>query len=93
MVVLAAEALPRGGRVAVRPMGNGVSGLEVAAAGEALNVSPELREALGPGAAVDGLTSRTIHGYFTARLAEGMGAALTILTRSPGELAFHASAG
>jgi histidine phosphotransferase ChpT len=78
MAVLAAEALPRGGTVTVRSMHGGASGVEVEAAGEAVNVTPELRTAIAAAAAVDDLTSRTVHGYFTARLAQSTGANLTI---------------
>jgi histidine phosphotransferase ChpT len=78
LVVLAAEALPRGGKVSVRAMHGGASGVEVEAAGESLNVTPELRAAMGPQMPVDDLTSRTVHAYFTARLAESMGAGLSL---------------
>lgn len=93
MVVLAAEVLPRGGTVAVRPLGAGASGVEVVASGETLNATPEMRSAIGPEVVVDDLTSRTIHAYFTARLAEGMGAVLVVAGSSPSEVVFRASAG
>jgi len=78
LVVLGAETLPRGGRVTVRPLRGGVSGVEVEATGDAINISPELRAAIGAQIAIDDLTTRTVHGYFTAKLAEGMGASLTL---------------
>jgi histidine phosphotransferase ChpT len=93
VVVLAAEMLPRGGSVAVRRAGADKPGLEVVAAGETLNLTPELRSALGAEAVVDDLTSRTIHAYFTARLAQGMGAAMSILAPpSATEITLRASA-
>ena len=69
MLVLAAEALPRGGTVQVRPLRAGASGIEVTAEGDSVNVSPELRLALDPAVSVEQLSSRTVHAYFTARLA------------------------
>jgi histidine phosphotransferase ChpT len=91
MVVLAAEALPRGGTVTVRTMRGGVSGIEVEAAGESVNVTPELRAAIAAETAIDDLTSRTVHGYFTARLAQSTGASLTIDTVTATEALFCAT--
>jgi histidine phosphotransferase ChpT len=91
MVVLAAEALPRGGRVAVRALGGGSAGIDVAASGEMVNVTPELRAAIATETGVDDLTSRTVHGYYTARLAQSTGASLTIETVTAGEALFRAA--
>ena len=93
MVVLGEGALPRGGRLTVRPLKEGASGIEVAADGDQVNVSPELRAAIGPNAVVDDLTSRTVHAYFTARLAERMGASLAIAAPVAGQVVFTAVAG
>jgi histidine phosphotransferase ChpT len=93
MLVLAAETLPRGGTLQVRPLRAGASGIEVVAEGEAVNVGPELRSALDPNAAVDQLTSRTIHAYFTARLAQQLGAAVALVEAEPQRVLFRASAG
>jgi histidine phosphotransferase ChpT len=90
LVVIAAETLPRGGTVAVRVLHDGVVGVEVEAAGETLNVTPELRSAIAADVAVDDLTSRTVHGYFTARLAEGMGASLAVDKVTATEAVFSA---
>ena len=70
MLVLAAEALPRGGAVldpaaAWRRLGHRGERRKA----RAINLSPEMRAALDPGASVEQLTSRTVHAYFTARLA------------------------
>jgi histidine phosphotransferase ChpT len=93
VVVLASEALPRGGTVAVRPLKAGASGVEVVAAGETVNISPELRTALSPNAAVDELSSRTVQAYFSARLAERIGARLAVSAPSAGQVVFSAVAG
>jgi histidine phosphotransferase ChpT len=93
LVVLAAEVLPRGGTVIVRPPGNGATGVEVVAEGESINVTPELRAALGPDTAVEQLSPRTIHGYFTSRLAGTMGAALRLGEADPQRLLFCATVG
>jgi histidine phosphotransferase ChpT len=91
MVVLAAEALPRGGTVSVRPLRGSTSGVEVEATGEAVNVTPELRAAIAAQASVDDLTSRTVHGYFTARLAQSAGASLRIETVTQTQALFCAA--
>jgi len=78
MVLLAAEALPRGGAITVAGGGSTAPRLEVSASGEAVNVTKEGRAALTLEVGVDELTSRTVHGYFTARLAEALGAALSL---------------
>jgi histidine phosphotransferase ChpT len=93
MLVLAAETLPRGGAVLVRPLSAGASGLEVAAEGEGVNVGPELRAALDADAPVDQLTSRTVHAYFTARLARQLGAAIALVEVEAQRALFRATAG
>lgn len=93
ILVLAAEALPRGGTVTVRPLPDGAAGVEVAAAGEAVNLTPELRAALDPGAPVDQLSSRTVHAYFTAQLAGVLGASLQLVEAEPQRALFRAAGG
>lgn len=92
ILVLAAEALPRGGVILIRPLPAGASGIEVAAEGESVNLSPELRSALDPTVAVAQLTSRTIHAYFTARLAQHLRAPLTLAAAGAQRALFHAAA-
>lgn len=92
MVVLAVEALPRGGTVSVRPMRGGSSGIEVVARGEATNVTQEMRAGLSAVLAVDDLSSRTVHAYFTGQLARGIGASISIAVPAPGQVAFAAVA-
>ena len=93
MLVLAADVLPRGGSVLVRPLHGGASGIEVAAEGEAINVNPDMRGALDAAAAVEQLTSRTVHAYFTARLAAQLGAKLALIEAEPQRAVFRATAG
>ena len=76
LLALAADALPRGGTVTIAAA-EGAQGFSVVAEGAAVNFSEETRAALDPGAAVDDLTSRTIHAHFTALLARRRGAALS----------------
>ncbi len=75
MLVLAAELLPRGGVVTVASRGD--SGLEVTAEGEAVNQADELQAVL-VAENVDGLTARTVHAFYTARLAQTLGARLSL---------------
>jgi histidine phosphotransferase ChpT len=93
MVELGAEVLPRGGTVLVRPLREGASGIEVAARGESTNITPEMRAALDPDVPIDRLTSRTIHAYFTARLASQLGAILALVEAEPQHVLFRAAAG
>ncbi|HUK10506.1 MAG TPA: histidine phosphotransferase family protein [Stellaceae bacterium] len=76
MAVLAAEALPRGGRVSVRAEpGEGVA---VEAAGEAILLHPEVMEAISRDVPPMELTSRSIHGYMTAKFADRLGARIAL---------------
>lgn len=91
MVVLAAEALPRGGTVLVRPL-SAEAGVEVTAEGEAVNVGAELRAALDPAAPAEQLTTRTVHPYFTARLALKLGTGVALVEAGAGRALFRAAA-
>lgn len=84
MVVILAEALPRGGTVQVAP-GPGGAGIMVNAGSDNINLTAELRAALAEGAVVDALTARTVHGYFTARVAEALGATLELAEPQAGK--------
>ncbi|HYL50045.1 MAG TPA: histidine phosphotransferase family protein [Stellaceae bacterium] len=75
LMLLASEILPRGGSVTLARAGNGVA---AAAAGEAVNLTAELKAALAPAAEVAALSARTVHAYFTARYAENVGARLSL---------------
>ncbi len=86
LALLASEVLPRGGKVALSGKGKSI---EADASGESVNVTPELKAALDAKASVAALTARTIHGYFTARCAERLGAKLS-LAESPKRAIFKA---
>ena len=89
MVVLAAEALTRGGALALAASA-GKPGLSVKAARDAINLMPEIRAALSGTAAVAELTARSVHAYYTARLAEALAAKLSLAEPQPGSAVFAA---
>ena len=86
MIVLAAETLPRGGTITVAAGPAAARRLEIVGAGDAINVTDELRAAVARTTDLADLTSRTIHGYFTASLAAALGLSLTLLDGDPGRL-------
>jgi hypothetical protein len=57
-----------------------------------INVTDEGRAALTLKVNLPDLTSRTVHGYFTARLAETLGAALSLAEPAPDRLGLIAAA-
>ncbi len=76
LVVLAAEALPRGGSIEIgAPAGDGVV---LKAQGAGINLTPEARAAIEQRTPVEELTSRTVQGYFSALLARRLGAGLAV---------------
>jgi histidine phosphotransferase ChpT len=92
MVVIAAEILPRGGTLQVAA-GEGGKGIVVNAAGDSVNLTPELRAAIGEKADIDALTARTVHGYYTARVAESLGTKLDLAEPAAGKVTLTAKAG
>lgn len=84
MVVIAAEALPRGGTMQLTAGADG-KGIVVNAGGDSVNLTAELRAALADGADIGALTARTVHGYYTARVAETLGAQLELAEPQPGK--------
>jgi histidine phosphotransferase ChpT len=86
MVLLASEMLPRGGEVAVALEPQGTALLATAtASGRDARITEEMAGMLAAGAdGVAGLTAKTVHGYFTARLAESLGGRLEVATIQPG---------
>ncbi len=91
LVVLAAEALPRGGKVTVEPSAGGV-GIEVAAHGDSINLGDEMRAALAGDIAAGDVTSRTVHAFYTAHLARHLGARVSLAMAGPGRAVFAAVA-
>jgi histidine phosphotransferase ChpT len=91
MVVIAAEALPRGGTVQIAA-GEGGKGIVVNAGGDSINLTAELRAALADNADSSVLTARTVHGYYTARVAESLGARLELGEPTAGKFLLTAKA-
>jgi hypothetical protein len=89
MLVLALELLPRGGAVLVRPLDRGVA---VTAEADTVTASAELQSVLADEVAVEALTARTVHGFYTMRLAAQMGARLA-LAHGPNRAVLSASEG
>ncbi len=69
LLALAAEGLPRGGELTVRLDPAGPATLEVLASGSDAGLRQEVIEGLAADAAVEALTPRNVHGYFTRRVA------------------------
>lgn len=80
MLALAAEGLPRGGRLV---LGAGASGPEIEATGAGSGPSPELRAALALAVPSAELTSRTVAGHVAGLLADALGLRL-IVADQPG---------
>jgi len=89
MVVLATEALPRGGMIEVSTI-PGKPGLVVKGVGDAVNLTPEFRAVLNGSATVADLTARTVQAYYTVKLAEALDATLTLAEPAPGSVTFTA---
>jgi len=90
MVVLAAEALPRGGSIEVNSVAD-KPGVTVKAQGEAVNLTAELRAVLGGTATVAELTARSVHAYYTAKLAQALGVTLSLAEPQTGSAVFTAA--
>lgn len=83
LLVFGAEALARGGRLALDLAG---SKLRLEAAGEGVCAAREQFEALALTTPIAELTIRTVQGYFTGLLARVQGWRLAIAVREPGRL-------
>jgi histidine phosphotransferase ChpT len=86
LALVAAEILPRGGKIVMASAGK--KKITAMATGETINLTPELKAALGEGADVAALTGRTIHAYFTSRMAAKLGAKLTLTQPDHGRAVF-----
>ena len=91
MVVVAAEALPRGGMLRIEA--GEANGLVVSGGGDSVNLTAELRAALADNPDIGALTARTVHGYYTARVAESLGASLELAEPGAGKLLLKAKNG
>lgn len=86
LVLLGTEMLPRGGEivVAVQPSGARIT-LSVTASGRDARIPDEIAAAVAAGAETTSpLTARTIHAFFTSRLAEALGGRLEPSPQSAG---------
>lgn len=84
--LLAEEALMRGGTIGMRAE----AGLEARVEGMGATLRPEQIAALGADAPVDQLTARTVHAFYTARLAAECGLGLSVETMGEGLVIFRA---
>lgn len=90
LVVLAVEALPRGGAVQVKAI-SGKPGLVVTATGESINLMPEVRAVLDGAANVAELTARSVHAYYSTKIVEALGAKLNLTEPAAGSAVFTAA--
>jgi histidine phosphotransferase ChpT len=81
LLVVAGEALPRGGRVAIEAA---VGGIAISAIGEGDGPSADARDALILKTPIDALTPRTVGAYFAGVLAETLARRLRIAA-GPGQ--------
>lgn len=88
MVLMALEALPRGGEIVVHFPEGGVS---VTAAGQGARIEEGNLEVIGGGIAVDALTPRTIQTYFTMQVIGAAGGSLAADTSHPDEIRLSAA--
>lgn len=92
LAVVAAEALPRGGRIAVRRVEGDSSGVSVEASGDTVLINRDVVAALASPVEPSELNSRTIHSYVTARFAERLGALAALKESEPNRALFVAAA-
>ena len=79
MLLLAAEAMGREGSLDVTVEAGGeATQLDILARGEGVGLDEETRAGLSATASIEALTPRSVQGYFTARLAEFLGAGLVV---------------
>lgn len=91
MLLLGAEALPLGGILGaeIAEDGNKLK-VRVVASGDRAAVREEARPAFSAGIQIDDLTPRNVQAFFTCRVAERMGGALTVDSGMPGTAQFVA---
>jgi len=90
MVALGHEALPRGGRLAVE-ISTSAEGTEarVLVTGQDAHLRPETLASLRDDVALDEMTPRSVHGYFTRLVAKRLGSDLEIETPGPDSVLFR----
>lgn len=93
LILMATEALPRGGDVGVNfaALDDGL-GVAVTAAGEKASLGDDIRYALelepGPDGEAIGLTARNVHAFYAQSLALEMGSRIEFSEASGGEIQF-----
>jgi len=70
LLVLAAEALPRGGTVTVRGQGTGMA---IEADGDVVRLTPEAQAGLQADVSIENLTARGVHAHLCMRFAADVG--------------------
>jgi histidine phosphotransferase ChpT len=80
LLLVGAEALPRGGNLALRAS---PSGPELTVSGGAAGLTPEVAAAVALACPVAALSARTVHGYFTGLLAQALGCRLLGIPAGP----------
>lgn len=92
MILLATDALPRGGRVATMLTGEaGATRLSVRAIGTEARLPDDVLAALAASVPPADLTPRTVQAYLAGRLAAGFGTALKPQAAAVGELLLEAT--
>jgi histidine phosphotransferase ChpT len=90
LLIVAGEALPRGGQLTLQAE---VDGVAVAASGEGAGPSAEISDALTLKAPIEALTSRTIGAYFAGLLAGMLNQRLSIAAEPGGFRIFCGTSG
>jgi histidine phosphotransferase ChpT len=89
LVLLAADVLPRGGRIGVG-LSHSAAAFTVAvtAAGTGARLAEDFVAALASGAEAEALSPKSVQAYFTARLAERLGGEITAAAIGPDRVSF-----
>lgn len=88
LAVIAADTLPRGGRIAIQA--TAPAGVVIEALGDPVLLNPDMVNALSGAVSAADLTSRTIHGYVTAKFAEQLSGFSALKESGPGRALFVA---
>lgn len=83
LVLVAAEALGRGGRLALSA---GPAGPEIEASGQIAALSTDTASALALSTPIEEVSARTVHAYFTGLLARSLGCRIALDAPAPGRL-------
>jgi histidine phosphotransferase ChpT len=90
LAVIAADTLPRGGRISIQA--TTPAGVVIEALGDPVLINPDMVAALTGTVSAADLTSRTIHGYVTAKFAEQLSGFSALKESGPGRALFVAQA-